>query len=163
MLDYRPTTRVALGIGVISALQLGLELLFIKLSRYQFATLSLGVIGLAILGVALAGPLTTALGGYDKAIRRATLALAPASLLAGVVMFALPHRWPGDFRTYLLITVCGVACLVPLALSSVPVFASIRREASSVHAYYAASLAGATLGVPLAFALLHVAGLLPWS
>jgi hypothetical protein len=154
----RSRWRTALGLGVVSALQLGIEILFIKLSRYQFGTLSLGVIGLAMLGVALAGPLSTALGGNARAIRRSTLALAPAALLAGAVMFALPGRWIGTGETNRLIVFCGLACLIPLALSSVPVFASMRRERRSVHVYYAASLAGATLGAPLAFGLLHLAG-----
>ena len=80
----RPRVRTALGLGIVSALQLGIEILFIKLSRYQFGTLSLGVIGLAMLGVALAGPLSTVLGGNDRAIRRSTLALAPAPRAARI-------------------------------------------------------------------------------
>ena len=157
MSDQR-RARIALGLGFVSALQLGLELLFIKLSRYEFGGFSLGVIGVAMLGVALAGPLTAVLGGPAKASARATHALAPTALLAGLVMFSLEHHYTAPGATLVRMAVCGLACLVPLALSAVPVFASMRRQLSSVHGYYAASLAGATAGAPLAFGLMALVG-----
>jgi len=151
----RPRVRTALGLGVVSALQLGIEILFIKLSRYQFGTLSLGVIGLAMLGVALAGPLSMVLGGNARAIRRSILALAPAALIAGAVMFAMPGRWTGTGATNRLIALCGAACLIPLALSSVPVFASMRRERRSVHVYLVAYVAVLGLSVPAVLLLVE--------
>ena len=157
-LQRKASLLCALGIASISAVQLGFELLFIKLSHYEFGTLSLGVIGLAILGVALAGPGARLLGGGAKAAARSTGVLAPVATLVGCLMFSLEHRWTGESDAYLRIGLCGTACLTVLALSAIPVFVGMQSKSQSVFVCYSASLAGATFGVPLAFALMHWLG-----
>ncbi|MCB0318208.1 MAG: hypothetical protein KDD56_05585 [Bdellovibrionales bacterium] len=154
----KDTKKISLGIAIISAIQLGSELLFIKLSRYEFGTLSLGVLGLAMLGVAFASPMTKLLGGAQKATSRALLLLPLSILFAGWYLFSLPHQITDINSLYQRIFISGSLCLISLSLASVPTFAEIVNFKGSVYRLYAASLIGATLGVPITFAGMHFFG-----
>ena len=150
--------RLLLGVAAISSLQLGLELLFIKLSHYEFGVLSLGVVGLAMLGVSLGAPLARVLGGPAQAAERALIVLPLSALLAGLVLFRQEHRLTDGSSTALRLAATGAVCLLPLGLSTVPVYVELNRPDGAVHRTYAASLVGGALGVPFTLGLVHELG-----
>lgn len=154
-----PVTRSRLAsVALVSAVQLGFEMLVIKLGRYELGSLAIGTIGLAILGVSLAGAMTKRLGGAERAPVRALAILLPISLLVGAYFFSRPHEFHDQAHTYVAMLACGGASLVLLALSSVPVFAALTLHAEDVSRVYAASLAGATVGAPLVLAAMEISG-----
>ncbi len=147
-----------MGVAAISFAQLGFEVLFIKLSQYEFGSLSLGVVGLAMLGVSLSDPLARALGGGARATERAAASLQIAALLAGFVLFSLEHVHTGGAATAERLLGCGAACLTTIALSAVPVYVEMRQNPGSAHRVYAASLVGGALGPPCALAVAELSG-----
>jgi hypothetical protein len=149
--------RLYAAVALLSTVQLGFEMMVIKLVRYELGSLSIGTIGLAILGVSLAGPATRLLGGRQKAPARAVWALLPAVVLAGAFFFSLAHQWVDGETAYLRVAECGLAALVVLALASVPVLEGLRRDPARVGAVYAASLLGATLGAPAMLGTMQIA------
>lgn len=157
MSSSSPTTRWA-WVALASAAQLALEILFVKLTRYELGTLSLLVLGLALLGVAFAGPLAVVLGGGVRAGERACVALLVAALGAGAYLFALPHAFTSMAATGFRAVVTGIVCFVPLCLSGVPFYVEVSRGPEHARPAYVASLVGATTGALVIFAALHVFG-----
>ncbi len=145
-------------VALASMVQLSFEMLVIKLGRYELGSLAIGTIGLALLGVSLAGPLTAWLGGPERAARRAMLAVLPIATLVGAHFFSRAHSFRGEGHAYRAMLACGLAALVLLALTAVPVFVALRRHGASVPRVYAASLAGATLGAPATLLAMHTMG-----
>lgn len=160
----RPPSRSArsaelLALAGFSAVQLGLEALFIKLSRYDLGGLSLGVVGVAMLGVALSAPLARVLArDLDQAAARAALLLGPLALATGWVLFSSPHQLDEPSEAPGRIALLGLSALAVLALATVPIFAALERAPERSDRLYAASLLGAGLGAPLVFGVLHLGG-----
>lgn len=150
-------SRAAL-VSVSSAAQLALEIVFVKLTRYEFGTLSLLVLGVALLGVACAPQVSRAFGGGERANRRACLALFASASVAGALLFSLSHRFTSMEAMSIRAAVAGLLCFVPLCLAGVPVYVEASRGAANVRAAYFASLAGATLGAVGVFGALHALG-----
>ncbi len=150
--------RRRVGVALASCVQLGLELLVIKLLHYEFGALSLGAIGLSLLGVALGAPLTRWLGGIERGTDRAFLLLAPALLVAGAALFSLEHRVTPEASMFARLFVVGAACLVALALSTVPIYIEVARTPGNAFGAYAASLIGGAFGVPATLGLVHAYG-----
>ena len=144
--------------ALVSVVQLGFEMLVIKLGRYELGSLAIGTIGLAILGVSLAGPLTSWLGGPARASSSATAMLLPLSIGAGAYFFSRPHAFHDEAQTHAAMLACGALALLLLAFASVPVFAALREHPADVSRVYSASLVGATLGAPLVLAAMQWAG-----
>ena len=150
--------RRLVGVAAISLTQLGFELLFIKLSQYEFGSLSLCVVGLSMLGAALAHPLAHVLGDGVRATARAAVSLPIIALLAGIVLFSFRHAHTGGVATAERLLLGGVACLATIAVSTVPIYLEMRRSEVDGHRVYAASLVGGALGPPCALLAAQVVG-----
>lgn len=152
---------VLAGIVAFSAVQLGFELLVFKLTKYQYATLSLGVIGIALLGVAGAGVLVRLARSPERSLRLASLLCGPVALLTGAVLFH-QHRLgqrgaaAGEIATAFLID--GVPALLLFALTSVPLFAALQQQAIPLARSYGSSFLGGAIGTLLTLGLLQSFG-----
>jgi spermidine synthase len=145
-------------IAVLSFLQLGFELLFIKLGQYQFATLSIGFVSLALLGSALAAPLTR-LRPRRQDLARSCIRLLPvAAFLSGVILFSQRHQYTTEGAAWLSTLICGLPALLTLMLAAVPVYASIEEAPGQAGRLYAASLLGAAGGAAFVFPAMEFAG-----
>jgi hypothetical protein len=146
----------------LSLLQLAFEFLIMKVARYQFGTLSIGVVAVALLGVAAASLSIRLFRSSDRAITMAVIALPCLAWLCLAVQnaqgFGPPTDHFGNDISFTNLLVVGFLAFVVLAVTSVPLFAYIRANVANVHRYYAASFLGGALGIPITYGLLEVAG-----
>lgn len=147
-----------LGILSLSLLQLGFEFLIMKMARYQFGTLAIGVIALGLLGVAAAGLSVRLFKTPERAIATACVALPVLGWLCMAVQTMQGFGPPSTSLSISNLLVLGVLAFVVLALCSVPIFAYIQENVSNVHRYYGASFVGGAVGIPVTLVLLEVAG-----
>lgn len=146
----------------LSLLQLAFEFLIMKVARYQFGTLSIGVVAVALLGVAAASLSIRLFRSSDRAITMTVIALPCLAWLCLAVQNAQgvgpPDDLLGNDISFTNLLVDGFLAFIVLAVTSVPVFAYIRANVANVHRYYGASFLGGALGVPVTYGLLEVAG-----
>jgi hypothetical protein len=154
-----------LGILSLSLLQLGFEFLIMKVARYQFGTLYIGVIAVGLLGVAAAALSVRLFRKSEFAIATACVALPCVAWLCLGVQTAQGFGGPTavgsglrQFSLYTNLAVTGILAFVVLALCSVPIFAYIYANIRDIHRYYAASFIGGAIGIPVTMVMLEMAG-----
>src|SRR6476659_2233114 len=128
-----------------------------KVARYQFGTLSIGVIALGLLGVAAAGLSIRLFKTPERAIATSCVALPCVGWLCIAVQTSQGFGPPLGLSISNLLVLGAFAFLV-LALCSVPVFAFIQENVSNIHRYYAARFIGGAVGIPVTLILLQVVG-----
>ncbi|HOW97704.1 MAG TPA: hypothetical protein P5567_14245 [Kiritimatiellia bacterium] len=151
--------RITYTIGLISALQVGLEILFIKLARYDFGTFSIAVVGVAMLGIGAAGLLVHVWSARRAAVlERSLLALPVLILLSGIVFFSSPQSLGRLGAVFTRLGLEAAAVFLVMGCSAIPVFALMEEQSQRVSLLYGASLLGAALGAVASFVLSHVWG-----
>lgn len=150
--------RLIFAISILSLIQLAFELIFVKLAFYEFTTLALVFLGLALLGVALAAPLAEFLIKKNKSDTIVLSAFPLMALLTCGILFSQRHLLDSAASHSATLAFSGVAALITLGLLSVPLFLRIRITPERTTTYYTASLIGAALGAPLALGVLSWVG-----
>lgn len=151
--------RITYTVGLVSALQLGLEILFIKLARYDFGTFSVAVVGIAMLGIGAAGWIAHVAAARRQALlERSLLALPVLVLLAGLVFFSSPHALTPLAAVFLRLGLESLAIFLVMCCSAIPIFALLAEQSQRASVVYGASLIGAALGAVASFVISHFRG-----
>ena len=151
--------RITYTIGLVSALQVGLEILFIKLARYDFGTFSIAVVGIAMLGIGAAGLLVHVWSGRRGVVLERSLAALPVLiLLSGAVFFSSPQSLARLGAVFVRLGLEATAVFLVMGCSAVPVFALMEEQSQRVSLLYGASLLGAALGAVASFVVSHLWG-----
>jgi spermidine synthase len=146
-------------VALISAVQLGLELQFIKLARYDFSTFSILAIGIAILGIGAAGFVVERQRTRHRSAYALSLLLLPClAFVAGVVFFSSPHSLQNIHSVFIRMGLESLLAFLVMACSAVPIFIVMEHHAERASLVYGASLLGAAAGAVLSFALCHLGG-----
>ena len=163
--NRRPSLRVLLAIGLVSASALGFQVLLTRLLSavlfYDFVFLA---ISLALLGTGAGGILVYVRPawfdrvGLERALARASALLAVLFVLVPVGLVHLDYTYNNTITTSFVIAMV-LACvisLLPFVTIGVAIALAIRGYGSSVGRVYAFDLVGAGLGAALVVPLMWV-------